>query len=80
MYVIVSKLMRNIIYTNNTHVEDTTNKLLLVGWNLQHSVLAPGASSKTLTLFPVAESHNLQVPSDDADTIKSLEMDQSKSE
>lgn len=59
--------------------EDTTNRLLLVGWNLQHSVLAPGASAITLRLRPVAESHSLQVPSDDAETMKSLETDQSKS-
>ena len=50
-----------------------------MGWNLQLSVLAPGESVMTLRQLPLVGSHSRQVPSEDADTMKSFATDQSKS-
>ena len=59
-------------------VKDTASKLLFCGKNRQHRTLAV-ESLISRTHFPVADSHNLQVPSDEAETMKSLAIDQSKS-
>lgn len=58
---------------------DTTRRLLLWGWNLQHRVLTELESTISLRHAPVLVRHSRQVPSDDAETMKSLEADQSKS-
>ena len=55
-------------------------KLLLLGGNRQQSVLAPAASANTRRQAPEREFQRRQVPSDDAEAMKSLAADQSKSE
>ena len=58
---------------------DTVTRLLLRGWNLQQYPCTPVVSLITRKHFPDDESHNRHIPSDDTDTMKSFEIDQSKS-
>jgi len=60
-------------------MKDTTNMLLLSGWNTQHKSSAPVPSSITRIHFPAATSHKRAVPSNDTDNIMSLDRDQPKS-
>ena len=55
-------------------------RLLLLGGNRQQRVLAPAVSANTRRHTPEREFHRRQVPSDDADAMKSFAADQSKSE
>ena len=54
-------------------------RLLLFGGNRQQRVLAPAASASTRRHAPEREFHRRQVPSEEADAMKSLAADQSKS-
>ncbi len=58
--------------------KDTTKRLLFCGWNRQHCTF-DAESEISLTHLPVADSHSRQLPSEDADAMKSLATDQSKS-
>ena len=72
------RLLELAIHTH-TVTEDTTKRLLLFGGKRQQSVLAPAASANTRRQVPEREFHRRQVPSDDAEAMKSLAADQSKS-
>ena len=52
----------------------------MLGGNRQQRVLAPAASANTRRHAPEREFHRRQVPSEEADAMKSLAADQSKSE
>ena len=54
-------------------------RLLLFGGNRQQRVLAPAASANTRRQAPEREFHKRQVPSEEAEAMKSLAADQSKS-
>ena len=54
-------------------------RLLLFGGNRQQRVLAPAASANTRRHAPEREFHRRQVPSEEAEAMKSLAADQSKS-
>ncbi len=62
------------------YIKDTTKRLLLRGWKLQHSTSAPLGSMKVLIQVPFATSHKQLVPSSDDDRMMSFERDQAKSE
>ena len=53
-------------------------RLLFCGWKRQHSTFS-ARSGISRTHLPLADSHNRHVPSDAAETMKSLATDQSKS-
>jgi hypothetical protein len=55
-------------------------RLLFNGWNIQVSTSAPNGSLKILRHWPLATFHNRAVPSNEEDSITSLESDQQKSE
>ena len=60
------------------NLEDTITRLLFWGWKRQDNILA-AESFSSLTQRPLATSHNRHVPSEDAEAMKSLATDQSKS-
>jgi hypothetical protein len=59
--------------------KDTTIILLFRGWNLQDRTAQKKLSSKTRRHWPDEGFHSRDVPSTDAETMKSFATDQSKS-
>ena len=57
----------------------TANKLLLIGWNVQHSTSGPRVDPYTRIHLVLDTSHRRTVPSSELDSMLSLDSDQAKS-